>query len=222
MEAYLFFVYFVVQDNDMQPQLVSKWHMPGPKHFWPWRAVLFKFCLVACRLLLSPHGHTGYQPVCFGAMADPQPAHSPAAATFGCSSAPPRMVSFSCGEIRALAKISLAWDRRRVAGRWSWNVYAFTKGRKYYGHCVEGGFLPCFFGRTWCKGTLKNLHQSSDFGHVTNLSSGHVVARCFMSGHSYLKKIQVQDFLRKQVGNPHDAGEFHPANIYIKRTCNRR
>lgn len=79
-----------------------------------------------------------------------------------------------------------------------------------------------FFGRTWCKGTLKNLHQSSDFGHVTNLSSGHVVARCFMSGHSYLKKIQVQDFLRKQVGNPHDAGEFHPANIYIKRTCNRR
>lgn len=74
MEAYLFFVYFVVQDNDMQPQLVSKWHMPGPKHFWPWRAVLFKFCLVACRLLLLPHGHTGYQPVCFGAMADPQPA----------------------------------------------------------------------------------------------------------------------------------------------------
>jgi len=97
-----------------------------------------------------------------------------------------------------------------------------TKGRKYNGHCVEGGFLPCFFGRTWCKGTLKNLHQSSDFGQVTNLSSGHVVARCFMSGQSYLKKIQVQDFLRKQVGNPHDAGEFHPANIYIKRTCNRR
>ena len=68
------------------------------------------------------------------------------------------------------------------------------EGKKYNGPCVEGGFLPCFFGRTWCKGILNNIRQSLDFGQVTNLSSGHVVARCFMSRHSYLKKIQVQDF----------------------------
>lgn len=72
-----------------------------------------------------------------------------------------------------------------------------------------------FFGRTWCKGILKNLHQSLDFGQVTNLSSGHFVARCFMSGHSYLKKIQVQDFCGSRLEIPHDAGEFHPANMML-------
>ena len=106
------------------------------------------FCLVACRLLLV-------YPMVIHRVSACLLRRYPSAAP----SAPPRMVSFSCGEIRALANYSFGVGvRRRVAGRWSW-----PKGGNTTVIVWKAVSFHVFFGRTWCKGILKNLHQSLEF-----------------------------------------------------------